>query len=84
MIYAYNICACNKSAREKIIREITQWFSHPPFLPLSNAPASAQKDKEKQSDLQFVPFSLAFLGVIIAHLTDIHFSLKRFFAIQVP
>ena len=85
MTWAYNICPCNNTVRrEKIISEITQRFTHPPFLPLSNAPAPAQEDKEKRSDLQFVPFSLAFLGMIIDHLTDIHFSLKTFFIIQVP
>lgn len=85
-ICACNICSCNYTAkRERENNQRNKTVVHPPFLPLSNAPASAQDDKEKPSDLQFFPLLIAFLGVIIAHLTDTHLSLKtRFSSLKVP
>lgn len=51
---------------------------HPPFLPLSTEPESAQDGKENLSDLQFVPLPITFLGVIIACPIDIHLLLQTY------
>ena len=70
---ACNIGTCNYTAkRERENNQINITVVHPPFLPISDAPALAEDGKARLVHLQFVPLPTTPWGVIVARLTGIH------------